>query len=111
MTERARARSGTAPEPGDVVYVRYLDHVLFKDVDPSTYAKPFVRETLGWLDYEDDESIRLVWECFAEPDPHREARQRATGLVILKSGILEMRKFSGRRLDIGGVEKREGKQK
>ena len=92
MTERARTRLGTEPESGDVVYIRYKDHVLFKDVDPGAYAKPFVRETLGWLDHEDDESIRLVWERFAEPNPHEEAKQRATGLVILKGNILKMRR-------------------
>jgi len=90
MTERDRTRLGT--ESGDVVYIRYKDHVLFKDVDPSAYAKPFVRETLGWLDHEDDESIRLVWERFAEPDLRGEARQKVTGLVIMKNSILELRR-------------------
>ena len=34
---------------GSLVYIRYRDHVLFKDVDPSLY-RPFIRETIGWLD-------------------------------------------------------------
>jgi len=76
---------------GAVFYVRYLDHVLFKDVDPSAYAKPFMREAVGWLDREDDGYIRLVWERLAEPAPSGEVRQRVTGMVILKSVILEMR--------------------
>jgi hypothetical protein len=76
-------------KPGSVVYIKYLDHVLFKDVDPLRYARPFVREAVGWLDHEDGESVRLVWERFAEPDPGGKARQKATGLVILKSNILE----------------------
>lgn len=73
---------------GDIVYVRYKDHVLFRDAEANTY-KPFVREAVGWLDYEDQECIRLVWERFAEPSPEN-AKQRATGLVILKSCILEI---------------------
>jgi hypothetical protein len=76
-----------------VVYVRYLDHVLFKEVDPSAYAEPFAREAVGWLDYEDTDCIRLVWERLAVPDPHGETRQKATGLVILKSAILEIRRL------------------
>ena len=77
---------------GSIVYVRYLDHVLFKDMDPNAYAKSFTREAIGWLDYEDGDCIRLVWERFAEPNPRGGARQRATGLVILKRAILEMQR-------------------
>ena len=73
---------------GAVFYVRYLDYVLFKDVDSSAYAKPFAREAVGWLDYEDGDCVRLVWERFAEPAPGGEAKQRATELVILKSTVL-----------------------
>lgn len=77
---------------GPIVYVRYLDHVLFKDMDPNAYAEPFAREAIGWLDHENNESIRLVWERFAEPNPQGDSEQKATGLVILKSAILELRR-------------------
>lgn len=77
---------------GDIVYVRYKDHVLFRDSEANTY-KPFVREAVGWLDYEDQECIRLVWERFAEPS-QGDARERSTGLVILKSCILELREVT-----------------
>ena len=43
-------------EVGSPVYIRYMDHVLFKDVDPSLY-RPWTREAIGWLDYEDEEYI------------------------------------------------------
>jgi len=76
---------------GSVVYARYLDHVLFKDT-ASSY-RPFVREALGWLDHADGDCIRLVWERFSEPVPGGEARQRASGLVILRSAILELKKL------------------
>ncbi|MBA7662068.1 hypothetical protein ES703_70091 [subsurface metagenome] len=82
------------PELGTAVYVRYRDHVLFKDVNPGVYAKPFTREAIGWLDHEDDDCIRLVWERFAEPTSNKEAKQRATGLVIMKGSILELRRVS-----------------
>jgi hypothetical protein len=59
-------------------------------VDPKLY-KPWVREAVGWLDHEDADHVRLVWERFAMPDPPNESKPRATGLIILKTTILEMR--------------------
>ena len=78
-------------ELGSLVYVRYRDHVLFRDMDPSK-ASASSRECIGWLDYEDQEHIRIVWERFAMPDPPNGSRPRATGLVILKKAIVEMRR-------------------
>jgi hypothetical protein len=78
------------PELGSIVRIRYKDHVLFKDIDPALY-RPWIREAVGWLDYEDAEHIRLVWERFAMPDPPNESKPRATGLIILKKAIVEMR--------------------
>lgn len=80
------------PQLGSLVYVRYRDHLLFRDMNPET-AKAFTRECMGWLDYEDQECVRIVWERFAMPDPPNEANPRATGLVIMKSAILEMRRI------------------
>lgn len=90
-------RSITATGKVKVVYVRYWDHVLFKDVDPRAYG-PQVRETVGWLAEDNGDYIRIEWERFV--DEHggtkhrvepRNIKQRATGLVILKSCILELR--------------------
>jgi len=75
------------------VYVRYLDHVLFRDSEPSQYV-PWTRECIGWLDYEDHDHVRIVWERFAMPDPPGESKPRATGLVILKKAIVELRKVA-----------------
>lgn len=75
-----------------MVYVRYSDHVLFRDVDP-VIATPSIRECVGWLDYEDEDHIRLVWERFAIPDLPNESKPRATGLIILKKAISEMRRI------------------
>ena len=74
-----------------MVYVQYRDHVLFRDSKASHY-RPWTRECVGWLDYEDQDHVRIVWERFAMPDPPNESKPRATGLVILKKAILEMRK-------------------
>ncbi len=78
---------------GDLVLVRYLDHVLYRDVDPSLF-RPWIRETVGWFDFEDSDHVRIVWERFAMPDPPNESKPRATGLVILKKAILELRSLT-----------------
>jgi len=75
---------------GCVVICRYKDHVLFKDTDASQY-QPWTREAVGWLDHEDGEYVRLVWERFSEPYPPDNAVTRSTGLTILRSAILEIR--------------------
>jgi len=80
------------PIDGSLVYVRYQDHVLFRDMDP-TKASVFTRECVGWLDYEDQECVRIVWERFAMPNPPDESKPRATGLVVLKKAISEMRRI------------------
>ena len=78
---------------GDVIVVRYYDAILFKDALTTHLFKPIVRETIGWLDYEDAEYIRLVWERYAEPIISEESKIRTTGLAIRKSDIVEMRRI------------------
>lgn len=79
-------------KPGDLVFIRYDDHVLFKDADASQY-RPWTRETVGWLDYADEEFVRIVWERYPEPNFPKNARLRSTGLAIDRRTILEMRRF------------------
>jgi len=86
-------RTVKAAAGGDLVLVRYLDHVLYRDVDPSLF-RPWIRETVGWFDFEDSDHVRIVWERFAMPDPPNESKPRATGLVILKKAILELRSLT-----------------
>jgi hypothetical protein len=76
-----------------VVYIRYSDHVLFKDSTSSRYA-PWLRECVGWLDYEDEMYIRVVWERFKDPNQSEDAGIRSTGLAILKSSIVEMKQIA-----------------
>ena len=93
--EEERGPGGRAvPEPGSVVYVRYLDHVLVRNADLGAY-RPFVRETVGWPDREDGDCVRLVWDRAAGPAQSGKTKQLASGLVILKSAILEMRILGG----------------
>ena len=75
---------------GDVVIVRYYDHVLYHDAADLASMKPIIRETLGWLEAQDSDFIRLVWERYAEPYLSEQSRIRATGLAVRKCDIIEV---------------------
>jgi hypothetical protein len=79
--------------PGSLVYVRYQDHVLFRNVDPES-AKPIVQEAWGQLQYEDPEYVRLIVAHYQESNNDGKQARKATGLVIVKSTILEMRRIA-----------------
>lgn len=77
-------------ELGTPVIVRYLDHVRFENADASQY-KPWTLELIGWLENEDQDSIRVVSERYAEPRSAGKALVRSTGIAIVKSTIVELR--------------------
>jgi hypothetical protein len=77
---------------GALVYVRYLDHVLFRNADAGLF-KPALRETVGWLHCETADAIWVLWERSVEPLPHERSPARESGLVLLKSDIVEMRRL------------------
>jgi hypothetical protein len=75
---------------GSPVYVRYKDHVLFKNIiQPMEEAME--RETVGWLSKENSEII-LVEHDRTMPNAELCSGQ-SNGLIILKSCILEIRKL------------------
>ena len=71
------------PGFGPLLYVRYEDHVLFKGCDASRYF-PWTRETIGWLDYEDNDSMRTVWERHAEPPQKENVLTRSIAISLIK---------------------------
>jgi len=75
---------------GSLVYVKYLDHALYRNMSPSS-PRPVVRETVGWLAYEDDEAIWIVWDRGVAASEH-EKNTPYSSLIIVKSCILEMRR-------------------
>ncbi|MEM3378703.1 MAG: hypothetical protein QXV09_05710 [Candidatus Bathyarchaeia archaeon] len=77
---------------GDFVYVRYLDHVLFRNADAGLF-KPALRETVGWLHRETADAIWLLWERSVKPLPHEMSPSKESGLVLLRSDIVEMRRL------------------
>jgi hypothetical protein len=75
-----------------LILVRYLDHVVYSRT--SAFAmKPQVREAVGWLVYECDQYVTLAWDRDAEPPALKGSDPKASGLVLLKSDILELKRI------------------
>jgi hypothetical protein len=75
---------------GSAVYIRYKDHVLFKNIQ-QPMEEAMERETIGWLSKENGEII-LVEHDRTMPSIQLNGGQ-GSGLIILKSCILEIRKL------------------
>ena len=75
-----------------LMVVRYLDHVLYNRTS-ALAMKPQIREAGGWLVYECNEYVTLAWDRDAEPHTLRGGDPKASGLVLLKSDILELKKL------------------
>ncbi len=73
-----------------LIYLRYKDHVLFRNSDPKLYESPNIRETLGWLLHETNEALFIIHDRSVKPFPNE---VRETGLIILKSDILEIKQY------------------
>jgi len=71
-----------------LIHVQYKDHVLFRNSDPKLYESPNIRETLGWLMHETNEALFLIHDRSVRPIVNE---VRETGLIILKSDILEIK--------------------
>ncbi len=74
----------------DVVFVHYLDHVQYSRA-PALAMAPQSRETIGWLIYECNEYVTISWDRDAGTPTLRGGDPKATGLVLLKSDILDLR--------------------
>lgn len=76
----------------DLVYVCYTDHVIYNRTSALSLS-PQKREAIGWLLYENDEYVTLSWDRDAGPPTIRNGDPKASGLVLLRKCILEMRKI------------------
>jgi hypothetical protein len=80
----------SASSLGSAVYVRYKDHVLYKNIQ-QPLAEAVERETIGWFTKQTDEIM------FIEHDRTIQNAQipsgQGSGLIILKSCILEIREL------------------
>ena len=66
---------------GKLVKIKYFDHVEFRKVNVEKVS-PALREAVGWIAYEDSESIIVVFDrpCNTNSKP--------SGLCILKKNIV-----------------------
>jgi hypothetical protein len=75
---------------GSAIYVRYKDHVIFKNIQQPK-AEAVERETIGWLTKQNEE-IMLIEHDRTIPNTQIPNGQ-GSGIIILKSCILEMHKL------------------
>ncbi len=75
-----------------LIYVRYRDHVLFNR-SIAGMMQPQIREAVGWLVYECELYVIVSWDRDAGPTTLHGGDPKASGLVLLKSDILELRKL------------------
>ena len=78
---------GKAIPQGSAVYIRYLDHVLYRNT-PEALENAVERETIGWLTQENKELLCIQHDRTIEN--LQNASGTASGLVLLKSHILEI---------------------
>lgn len=69
------------------VYIRYKDHVLFKNIQQPT-AEAIERETIGWLTKQDTEIILIEHDRTIPNDVIPSGS--GSGLIILKNCIIEI---------------------
>jgi hypothetical protein len=75
-----------------MVFVKYLDHVVFNRAI-ALDVQPQIREAVGWLVYECDQYVTIEYDRDADPPTLKGGDSKASGLCLLKSLILEMKKL------------------
>jgi hypothetical protein len=75
-----------------LIFVRYVDHVLYNR-NSAIAMKPQTREAVGWLVYNCELYVILSWDRDAEPPTLHGGDPKASGLVLLKSDILDLQRL------------------
>jgi hypothetical protein len=79
---------GEAIPCGSAVYIRYRDHILYRNTQEAL-EDAAERETIGWLTQENKELLCVQHDRTVEELKYTSGT--ASGLVLLKSCILEIR--------------------
>ena len=92
--ESAQGSTGNSPlnPPQQLIYVRYRDHVQYNR-SPAIMMQPQTREAVGWLVYDCDLYVTLTWDRDAQPPTLQGGDPKASGIVLLKSDVLELQKL------------------
>ena len=72
-----------------LVYIRYKDHLLFQATNPKDLV-PIERECVGWIEKESSDAVCILWDRSVIKLPNEIIHPQGSGLVILKSDILEL---------------------
>jgi len=75
-----------------LVYVQYVDHVVFHRAVADD-MEPQIRETVGWLVSETEVCVTICYDRDTAPPTLRGGDAKASGLVLLKSAILVLKKL------------------
>jgi hypothetical protein len=75
-----------------LVYVQYVDHVVFHRAVAQEML-PQIRETVGWLVSETAVYVTLCYDRDTAPLTLKGGDPKASGLVLLKSAILTLKKL------------------
>ena len=73
---------------GSLVYVRYKDHVIFKNLKESI-KEAVERETIGWIQKRTDEIILIEHDRTIQTAKFES--NQVNGIVLLNSCIIEIR--------------------
>ena len=77
-------------KPGRLVYCKYRDHVQFRMSDPEIMS-PGLRECLGWLVAQQQDYVVVSWDRDTGPAGLKAGDPKATGIVILRGDLVELR--------------------
>jgi len=92
---------------GSVVYVRYKDHVLYRN-QPSPVEDAVERETIGWLTKQNNELILIEHD---RTYPYEKLPTGSgSGLIILKSCILEIHQLPLQNFPSGSINRSNTKE-
>ena len=74
-----------------LVYVKYHDHVLFRNLRPVQIAIA-EREAVGWLVYQNETEIVVIADKSSKPIPY-EKLDTMMGLRLVRSCVTEIREI------------------
>jgi len=80
------------PEFEKVVFVQYRDHVIYNR-SSALLMQPQTREAIGWLIHEAEAYIIISWDRDAGPPTIHGGDPKASGLVLLKSDLVNYKKL------------------
>jgi hypothetical protein len=85
---------------GSIVYIRYKDHVLYRD-EAQPLKDAAECETVGWLTQETGDLLCIQHDRTIESIKYSSGK--ASGLVLLKSCILEIRALPSQTVPRGSL--------